>query len=153
MLSVNNSRSISEYFPALPERTARQVRIEASQQSHHFPGLLAQVPQPVALLVGLIELLVGAQRVFDFVVVGEITGVGSARLPRRLALGQRVVVDAVNGHQPRRQMGNAFPHLPVVAVVSRHLGQYNWSFTSSGGLGESPPSLSGPPSCSGGMFS
>ncbi len=152
MLSVNRSRiDVGILARAAGKHRTRKVRIEASEQFHHFASSLTKMTQSVALFVGLIELLIGAQGVLHFVVIGKVAGIGRASLARCLAFRQRVVVDAIDGHQPCRQMGDTFPHLPV--VVPRHVLQYNWSLTSSGGLGESPPSLSGALSCSGGTFS
>ena len=72
--------------------------IELGKQLHHFPRTAAQVKQAGFLFVGLVELLIGPQSLFDFIVVGQVAGVGGADLARRHALGQSRVVDTVHCH-------------------------------------------------------
>ncbi len=95
--------------------------IELREQLHHLAGVLPQEAQTGLLLVGLVELLVGAQGLLHFLIAGQVAGVRRPGLTRGLALGERKIIDPVHGHQARRKLGDALAHLSVVAVVPRHL--------------------------------
>ena len=79
----------------------------------------AQLGDALRMLVGLVERAVGAQLRLDLVVAGQRLGLGRAELPRRLALGEREVVDAVLGHDARGGGGDARAHAVVCRLFLR----------------------------------
>ena len=72
------------------------------------------------VLLGLVERAVGAQLRFDLVVGGQRLGVRRAELARRLALGEREVVDAVLGHDARRGGGDALRAFRLASALAAH---------------------------------
>src|ERR1700733_4543438 len=62
------------------------------------------------MLFRLIQLAIGLEFEFDFVVAGKRLGGRSAELTRRLAFGQRKIVDTVFRHQACSMRGNALAH-------------------------------------------
>ncbi len=97
---------------AVQHRTG-EVGIEIGKSLHVFDRELAQPGQALARRVGLVQRLIAAQRLFDFLVVGQAAAAGSAELACRLALGAAVVEAAVLGQNARRRVGDAAAHVLV----------------------------------------
>src|SRR5688572_22490295 len=89
--------------------------MKALERAHYLERKAAQLGDALGVLLGLVEREVIAQLGLDFGVGGQRLGVCGAKPARRLALGQREVVDALLGHDARRRRRDAGTH----AVLSR----------------------------------
>src|SRR3970040_2168726 len=96
------------------------MRIEAGELAHRPHRRLAQHAQPVAVLFVMIDLLIGPKRLLDLLVGRQLARLRQAGLACSLALGERIVLDAILGHQPRSQVGNAAAAI-VAAVILGHV--------------------------------
>ncbi len=86
-----------------------EIGVELLQRPHRVQGGAAQLCQALGVLLRLVEREIGAQLDLDFLVARECFAFGGAHLARRLALGEREIVDAILGHDPRRGRGDARP--------------------------------------------
>ena len=75
------------------------------------------------LFVCLIQLLISMQRRLHLLVARQIAGFRRTGLTGGFALGQRVIVDAVFGHETCWDMGHTQAKLPTGRVISRHVDQ------------------------------
>ena len=71
------------------------------------------------MAVALVERAVAVQRVIHFLIAGQVLCVRCAELACRLALGERVIGDAVFGHQLGSLMGQLFAHQVALVRNSR----------------------------------
>jgi len=72
------------------------------------------------VLGALVQGAIGVQLGFDLVVRRQRLGVGRAQRARRLALGERVVLDAVLGHDAGRRRRNPCPHALLTRAPAAH---------------------------------
>src|SRR3970282_2090973 len=74
----------------------------------------------IAVLLVMIDLLIGPKRLVDLLVGRQLAcRLRHAGLARSLALGERIVLDAVLRHQARSQVGNAAAAI-IAAVILGH---------------------------------
>src|SRR5512139_407863 len=96
----------------------------------------------------LIQAAKGAQGFVDFLIAWQVLGVAGAQLLGGLALGKRVVGDAIFRHQARSLMRQLLTHQVALGrMVTAH--QNSWSLTASAGLAAGSATIV----CSGGRFS
>ena len=89
----------------MPDRAGKRRAIR-HQRLHDRQGQLPQFAQARALLVVLVQGLIGAQCFLDLGVVGQVVGLAESQVASGLALGGAKVGQAVFGHQARRLRGD-----------------------------------------------
>jgi len=117
-----------------------QERRERFEPAHPFERLRPLPPQAPPVRLAAEQRVMVGERLLDGVVRGQGRRVGEQQRPRRLALGERPVGDAVLGDEPRRRLRDlhaAALRAQVVAATGfvgrRAAHQNSWSRMSRGG--------------------
>src|SRR5262245_62082993 len=109
--------------------------MELLELTHGLYRLLAQSSQPVNVLGFVIDLVIELQRSGDLVVRRQFPRLRQPGLPRRLALGERVVLDPILRHEPRGQMRDTAA-CGIAPGLPRHttLSATSWNGTRTAGF-------------------